>query len=176
MDVKDYDPSELRKKIGIVLQDPILFSGGIRENILYGNPDGGEAKAERAAQIAQALSFISEKGWDAGIGERGTGLSGGQRQRVAIARTIAIDPKIIILDDVTSSLDLETEKKVTRGIYDELTNATVLIISQKIKTIKESDRIIVMDKGRIIGIGKHEELVKTNDIYRQIAETQNEYI
>jgi ATP-binding cassette, subfamily B, multidrug efflux pump len=176
VDVKDYDPSELRKKIGIVLQDPILFSGGIRENIMYGNPDGGEAKAERAAQIAQAISFINEKGWDAGIGERGTGLSGGQRQRVAIARTIATDPKIIILDDVTSSLDLETEKKVTRGIYDELTNATVLIISQKIKTIKESDRIIVMDKGRIIGIGKHEELVKTNDIYRQIAKTQNEYI
>ncbi len=176
VDVRDYDPSELRKKIGIVLQDPILFSGGIRENIMYGNPDGGQDKAERSAQIAQALSFISEKGWDTGIGERGTGLSGGQRQRVAIARTIAVDPKIIILDDVTSSLDLETEKKVTRGIYDELTNATVIIISQKIKTIKESDRIIVMNKGRIIGMGTHEELLNTNEIYRQIARTQNEYI
>ncbi len=176
VDVKDYDPSELRKKIGIVLQDPILFSGGIRENILYGNPDAGEEQAERAARIAQATGFINEKGWDTGIGERGTGLSGGQRQRVAIARTIAVDPRIIILDDVTSSLDLETEKKVTRGIYDELKNATVLIISQKIKTIKESDRIIVMDEGRITGIGTHEELVKANDIYRQIAKTQNEYI
>ncbi len=176
VDVKDYDPSELRKKVGIVLQDPILFSGGIRGNILYGNPDAGEEQAERAARIAQAISFINEKGWETGIGERGAGLSGGQRQRVAIARTIAVDPKIIILDDVTSSLDLETEKKVTRGIFDELTNATVIIISQKIKTIKECDRIIVMDMGRMTGIGRHEELIKTNDIYRQIARTQNEYI
>ncbi len=176
VDIKKFDPSELRRKIGIVLQDSILFSGGIRENILYGNPDGGQDIAERAAKIAQALSFIEEKGWDTGIGERGTGLSGGQRQRVAIARAVAPNPSIIILDDVTSSLDLETERKVTRGIYDELNNATVLIISQKIKTIKESNRIIVMDKGRIIGIGTHEELLDSNDIYRQIAETQNEFI
>ncbi|NLD36289.1 MAG: ABC transporter ATP-binding protein [Desulfatiglans sp.] len=176
VDVKKYDPSELRKKIGIVLQDPVLFSGGIMENILYGRPDGDQVVAERAAGIAQAISFISEKGWDTGIGERGAGLSGGQRQRVAIARTIAADPKIIILDDVTSSLDLDTERKVTRGIYDELKGATVIIISQKIKTIKESDWIIVMDKGRITGKGTHEELLVSNDIYRKIAETQNEYI
>ncbi len=176
VDIKKYDPSGLRKKIGIVLQESTLFSGGIRENILYGNPDGGQDTAERAAGIAQALSFIEEKGWDSSIGERGTGLSGGQRQRVAIARAIASNPSIIILDDVTSSLDLETERKVTRGIYDELNNATVLIISQKIKTIKESNRIIVMDKGRIIGIGTHEELLGSNEIYRQIAETQNEFI
>ena len=95
---------------------------------------------------------------------------------MAIARAIASDPSIIILDDVTSSLDLETERKVTRGIYDELNNATVLIISQKIKAIKESNRIIVMDKGKIIGSGTHEELLAGNDIYRKIAETQNEFI
>ena len=176
VNVKAYDPSQLRKKIGIVLQDPILFSGGIKENILYGNPEGTEEIAERAAGIAQALPFIEEKGWDTGIGERGTGLSGGQRQRVAIARAIASEPSIIILDDVTSSLDLETERNVTRGIYDELNNATILIISQKIQTIKESDRIIVMDRGRISGIGTHNELLESNDIYRQIAETQNEFI
>ncbi|MFC1839168.1 ABC transporter ATP-binding protein [Thermodesulfobacteriota bacterium] len=176
VDVKKYNPTDLRKKIGIVLQDPILFSGGIRENILYGNPEGDQDVAERAARISQSLPFIEEKGWDTGIGERGSGLSGGQRQRVTIARAIASNPSIIILDDVTSSLDLETERKVTRGIYDELNNATVLIISQKIQTIKESDRIIVMDKGRIIGIGKHNELLENNDIYRRIAETQNEFI
>ena len=176
VDIKKYDPTDLRKKIGIVLQDPILFSGGIRENIMYGNPEGEHNVAERAARISQALPFIEEKGWDSSIGERGAGLSGGQRQRVTIARAIAPNPSIIILDDVTSSLDLETEKKVTRGIYDELNNATVLIISQKIQTIKESDRIIVMDKGRINGIGTHNELLEKNEIYRRIAETQNEFI
>ncbi|MBN2418408.1 MAG: ABC transporter ATP-binding protein [Deltaproteobacteria bacterium] len=176
VDIKQYDPSELRRRIGIVLQDTVLFSGGIRGNILYGNPGGDQKEAERAAKIAQALPFIEEKGWDTSVGEKGAGLSGGQRQRVAIARAIATNPSIIILDDVTSSLDLETERNVTRGIYDELNNATVLIISQKIRTIKESDRIVVMDKGRIIGTGTHKELLETSDIYRRIAETQNEYI
>lgn len=176
VDIRKYDPADLRKKIGIVLQDPILFSGGIKDNILYGNPGGSQDVAERAARISQALPFIEEKGWDTSIGERGSGLSGGQRQRVTIARAIASNPSIIILDDVTSSLDLETEKKVTRGIYDELNDVTVLIISQKIQTIKESDRIIVMDDGRISGIGTHNELLKSNDIYMRIAETQNEFI
>jgi ATP-binding cassette subfamily B protein len=176
VDIKEYDPIELRRKIGIVLQDPILFSGGIRQNILYGNPEGGENVAEWAAQIAQAKPFIDEKGWDGSIGERGTGLSGGQRQRVAIARAVASRPAILILDDVTSSLDLETERKVTKGIYEELDDMTVLIISQRIQTVKMSDRIIVMDKGRISGIGSHDELIRNNEIYRKIAETQDEYI
>ena len=176
VDIKEYDPIELRRKVGIVLQDPILFSGGIRQNILYGNPEGGEGVAEWAAQIAQAMPFIDEKGWDGSIGERGTGLSGGQRQRVAIARAVASKPVILILDDVTSSLDLETERNVTKGIYEELDNITILIISQKIQTIKMSDRIVVMDKGRISGIGPHDELVQNNEIYRKIAETQDEFI
>jgi len=176
VDIKEYDPIELRRKIGIVLQDPILFSGGIRQNILYGNPEGGESVAEWAAQIAQATPFIDEKGWDSSIGERGSGLSGGQRQRVAIARAVASKPAILILDDVTSSLDLETERNVTKGIYEEMDGITVLIISQKIQTVKMSDRIIVMDKGRISGIGSHDELIRNNEIYRKIAETQDEFI
>jgi ABC-type multidrug transport system fused ATPase/permease subunit len=176
VDIKEYDPIELRRKIGIVLQDPILFSGGIRQNILYGNPEGGESVAEWAAGIAQAIPFIDEKGWDSSIGERGTGLSGGQRQRVAIAMAVATNPAILILDDVTSSLDLETERNVTKGIYEELEGITVLIISQKIQTIKMSDRIIVMDRGRINGIGTHDALIQENEIYRKIAETQDEYI
>jgi ABC-type multidrug transport system fused ATPase/permease subunit len=176
VDIKEYDPIELRRKIGIVLQDPILFSGGIRQNILYGNPEGGESVAEWAAGIAQAIPFIDEKGWDSSIGERGTGLSGGQRQRVAIAMAVATKPAILILDDVTSSLDLETERNVTKGIYEELEGITVLIISQKIQTIKMSDRIIVMDRGRINGIGTHDALIQENEIYRKIAETQDEYI
>jgi ATP-binding cassette subfamily B multidrug efflux pump len=176
VDIKEYDPIELRRKIGIVLQDPILFSGGIRQNILYGNPEGGESVAEWAAGIAQVMPFIDEKGWDSSIGERGTGLSGGQRQRVAIARAVASRPDILILDDVTSSLDLETERNVTKGIYEELDDITVLIISQKIQTIKRSDRIIVMDKGRISGIGTHDALIQENEIYRKIAETQDEYL
>ena len=176
VDIKEYDPIELRRKIGIVLQDPILFSGGIRQNILYGNPEGGESVAEWAANIAQAMPFIEEKGWEASIGERGSGLSGGQRQRVAIARAVASKPAILILDDVTSSLDLETERNVTKGIYEEMDGITVLIISQKIQTVKMSDRIIVMDKGRISGIGSHDELIRNNEIYRKIAETQDEFI
>jgi ABC-type multidrug transport system fused ATPase/permease subunit len=176
IDIKEYDPIELRRKIGIVLQDPILFSGGIRQNILYGNPEGGESVAEWAAKIAQAMPFIDEKGWDGSIGERGTSLSGGQRQRVAIARAVASKPAILILDDVTSSLDLATERNVTKGIYEGLDGITVLIISQKIQTIKMSDRIIVMDKGRISGIGPHDALIQNNEIYRKIAETQDEFI
>jgi ATP-binding cassette subfamily B protein len=176
VDIKEYNPIELRRKIGIVLQDPILFSGGIRQNILYGNPEGGESVAEWAAGIAQAMPFIDEKGWDRSIGERGTGLSGGQRQRVAIAMAVATKPAILILDDVTSSLDLETERNVTKGIYEELEGITVLIISQKIQTIKMSDRIVVMDKGRINGIGTHDALIQDNEIYRKIAETQDEFI
>ena len=176
VDIKDYDPIELRRRIGIVLQDPILFSGGIRQNILYGNPEGGESVAEWAAKIAQAMPFIDDKGWDDSIGERGTGLSGGQRQRVAIARAVASKPAILILDDVTSSLDLETERNVTKGIYEELDDITVLIISQKIQTLKMSDRIVVMDKGRISGVGSHDALIQNNEIYRKIAETQDEFI
>lgn len=176
IDIKEFNPIELRKQIGIVLQDPILFSGGIKENILYGNPEGGQEIAEWSAGIAQAMTFIKDKGWESSIGERGTGLSGGQRQRVAIARAVASKPAILILDDVTSSLDLETEKKVTGAIYEELKSITTIIISQKIQTIKNCDRIVVMDKGRINGIGSHDELMKKNTIYMQIAETQNEYI
>ena len=175
VDIRKYDPMELRKHIGIVLQDIILFSGGIKKNILYGNPEGGEEIAEWAARISQATPFLDEKGWENSLGEWGVGLSGGQRQRVAIARAIASKPAILILDDATSSLDLETEEKLTSSIYNELGDSTVLIISQKIQTIKKSDRIIVMHEGKINGIGTHDELIAKNNIYQDIEKTQNTF-
>ncbi|TVQ20227.1 MAG: ABC transporter ATP-binding protein, partial [Spirochaetaceae bacterium] len=137
-------------------------------------PEPDERTVE-AARIACALDFIGEKedGWNEHVGERGTGLSGGQRQRIAIARAILADPDVLILDDVTSAVDASTEKKIVSNLYRHLRDKTVVIISQKINTIMLADRIFVIEEGRIAGVGTHEQLLATNDTYREIYETQS---
>jgi ABC-type multidrug transport system fused ATPase/permease subunit len=159
----------------MVLQETVLFSGTIRDNLAFGAPEASQSDLERAARIACALEFISEKtgGWESSVGERGAGLSGGQRQRVAIARAIAARPDIIILDDVTSSLDVTTERRIVEGLYREFKGRTAIIISQKINTIRNADRIAVMENGRIVAVGSHEELLKFDVTYRTIFETQS---
>lgn len=175
LDVHDLSFDTLRTRVSIVLQETVLFSGTIRDNTAFSAPDASQADLERAAEIACALEFINDKpdGWNSSVGERGAGLSGGQRQRIAIARAIAAAPDVIILDDVTSSLDATTERQIVEGLYREFKSRTAIIISQKINTIRYADRIIIMEDGRIIAEGSHEELLRTDQTYRTIFETQS---
>jgi ATP-binding cassette, subfamily B, multidrug efflux pump len=174
-DVRDLSFDTLRTRISIVLQETVLFSGTLRDNVAFSAPDASQPDLERAAEIACALEFINDRpqGWDASVGQRGAGLSGGQRQRIAIARSIAAAPDIIVLDDVTSSLDATTERRIVELLYREFKNRTAIIISQKINTIRYADRIAVMEDGRIIAEGSHDELLKSSQTYRTIFETQS---
>ncbi len=172
--VRDLTFNSLRSRIAVVLQETVLFSGTIRDNVAFGAPQASAEDLERAVEIACVKEFIEDKpeGWDASVGERGAGLSGGQRQRVAVARAIAANPDILILDDVTSSLDAATERRIVEGLYREFKNRTTLIISQKISTIRFADRILVMENGCILAAGTHEELLRSDETYRTIYETQ----
>ena len=177
-DMRDLALPTLRTRVAVVLQETFLFSGTIRENVLFGKHDASQDEMEQAAAVACAREFIEEKesGWDEHVGERGMGLSGGQRQRVAIARAVISDPDIIILDDVTSSVDLATERRLIKNLYEKLSGKTSIIISQKINSVKNADRILLFQDGRIVAAGNHDELLASNETYREIHETQSSQI
>jgi ATP-binding cassette subfamily B protein len=172
VDVRDVKLASLRREIGVISQDPFLFSATVRENITFGAPDLGDAQVERIATLAQAHEFIDKlpARYDTVIGERGITLSGGQRQRLAIARALALDPRVLILDDATASVDASTEARIRVGLREAMRNRTTLIIAHRLSTIALADEIVVLDEGRIAARGTHEELLATSAVYRDIYE------
>jgi ABC-type multidrug transport system fused ATPase/permease subunit len=170
VDVRDVTLTSLRQEIGVIAQDPFLFSATVRENIAFGRPDATADEVERAARLAQAHEFIEAlpEGYDTVIGERGITLSGGQRQRVAIARALVVDPRILILDDATASVDATTESKIREGLQEAMRGRTTIIIAHRLSTIALADEVIVLDDGRVVARGAHDDLVETNGVYREI--------
>lgn len=173
-DVKNLKINELRSLIGVVLQDTTLFSGSIEDNLKFGKEDATEEMMISSVKDAQAFEFINanNEGFNREVGQRGKNLSGGQKQRISIARTLIKNPKILILDDSSSALDMATEEKLQKSIKNRMKNSTVFLIAQRISAVKDSDKIIVLDNGEIVAIGNHEELIKECDIYRSIAISQ----
>lgn len=176
IDVKEYDLKTLRDNVAMVLQKNVLFSGTIKENLLWGNKEATDEEIIRAAKLAQADEFIQRfpNKYNTHIEQGGTNVSGGQRQRLCIARALLKKPKILILDDSTSAVDTKTDKLIRDAFREEIPNTTKIIISQRISSIKDSDKIIVMDDGSISGMGRHEELLNANKIYREVYESQKE--
>ncbi len=174
VDVRDYDTEVLRKKIGFVPQKAVLFAGTIDSNIAFGDDNPTEERVEEAVKIAQSYDFImkKEEGFDAPISQGGTNVSGGQRQRLAIARAIVRKPEIYVFDDSFSALDFKTDKALRTALKSETDNATVVIVAQRISTIIDADRIIVVENGEIAGIGTHQELLKSCDVYKEIVDSQ----
>lgn len=173
-DIRNVSQHELREKLGYVPQKAVLFSGDIASNILYGNPDGSEAEMTEAATIAQATEFIEQKKkkYKSTISQGGSNVSGGQKQRLSIARAIAKHPDIYIFDDSFSALDYKTDVVLRRALKKETKDATTLIVAQRISTILHADKILVLDEGKIVGEGTHKELLKTCEVYQQIAMSQ----
>jgi ATP-binding cassette subfamily B protein len=175
-DVRKVTLSSLRAQVGVVLQEALLFSGTVRENIAYGRPDATLDDIRKAAEAAQAHEFVATlpQGYDTVIGERGIGLSGGQRQRIAIARVLLTQPRLLILDDSTSAVDAETEMAIQAAL-DRLmrdSRCTSFVIAQRISTVRDADLILVLDDGKIVAKGKHEELLAESRIYNEILGSQ----
>ena len=173
-DIRTLPLKELRNEIGFVPQKGVLFSGTIASNLRFGNSNASDEQIKEAAQIAQADDFVEEKkeGYESQIAQGGSNVSGGQKQRLAIARAIAKQPKIFIFDDSFSALDMKTDVKLRRALEDHVKDCTMIIVAQRISTILHADQILVLDDGRIVGKGKHEELLRTCDVYQQIAKSQ----
>ncbi len=171
-DVREVTLASLRAEIGVVSQDPFLFSATVRENLAFGRPDATDEEIRLAAERAQAHEFVEQlpDGYDTVIGERGITLSGGQRQRVAIARALVVDPRILILDDATASVDATTEAKIRKGLREAMRNRTTIIVAHRLSTIALADEIVVLEDGRIAARGTHDDLIATNDVYREIHE------
>ncbi len=174
IDVKEYTIKELRQKIGMVLQKAVLFKGSIRKNLKWGKEDATEEELMRALEISQAKEFVDTKegGLDYRIEQGGKNLSGGQKQRLTIARAVVRDPEILILDDSASALDFATDAKLRQAIRGMKDKLTVFIVSQRASSIQYADQIIVMDDGKMVGIGKHNELLASCEVYKEIYDSQ----
>ena len=174
--VKNYDLKTLRDAVACVLQKNVLFSGTIKENLRWGNENATDEELIEACKLAQADSFIQEMPdkYDTYIEQGGTNVSGGQKQRICIARALVKKPKILILDDSTSAVDTKTDKLIRDAFTSKIPDTTKIIIAQRISSVEECDKIIVMKQGRIDAIGTHEELIRTNDIYRDVYESQTQ--
>ena len=174
VDVRDWQPEALRKRIGVVLQESILFSGTVFENIAYGRPEASFDEVVAAAKAAQAHEFITAMpdGYDSTVEERGTNLSGGQKQRIAIARALLISPSILIMDDSTSAVDMDTEASIQTALDSLMANRTTFIVAQRISSVLHADQILVLEHGRIAAQGTHGELMQSSPIYQEIYESQ----
>jgi ATP-binding cassette subfamily B protein len=169
-DVRDLHLEELRRAVGMVSQDPFLFSTTVRENIAYGRPEATEEEVRRAARMAQAEAFIDAlpDGFDTVVGERGYTLSGGQRQRVAIARALVTDPRILILDEATASVDASTEREIQAALRAVMEGRTTLVIAHRLSTLALADELVVLEGGRVVAQGTHDELYDASEVYREI--------
>ena len=176
IDVRDIDELALHRRIGVALQESVLFSGTIRDNIRYGRPDASDEEVIAVAKMAQAHDFIMRfpDGYDSVVGQRGVNLSGGQKQRIAIARALLTQPSVLILDDSTSSVDVETEARIQAAMAAALRGRTGFVVAQRISTVLNADKILVLDDGKIAAEGTHDELIASSSIYREIYESQME--
>ncbi len=174
VDVRRLDPALAARTVGLVPQKPYLFSGTVATNLRYGRPDATDEELWHALEVAQAADFVRglEGGLDAPVSQGGTNVSGGQRQRLAIARTLVQQPEIYLFDDSFSALDYETDARLRAALAQETAEATVVIVAQRVSTIRDADRILVLDEGRVVGTGRHHELMETNETYREIVLSQ----
>jgi len=170
VDIRDMQLNSLRRQIGIVLQETVLFGSTVRENITFGRPDATQEEIEAATKAAAAHEFIMAmpEGYDTAVGERGVTLSGGQRQRLAIARAILLNPRILILDDATSSVDTETEQAIQRALAQLMENRTSFVIAQRVSTVRNADLILVIDQGKLVARGRHRDLIRESGVYAEI--------